>query len=127
MEQQREQINYVEYAAEQLEETKRFFEQLLDWHFTEWGTDYIDTHPQPISLGFYRAPLASKSEQGAALLAFYSPTLERSQERVIEAGGTITKPTFSFPGGRRFHFCEPSGNEFAIWSDVDVSGTSLSD
>ena len=59
----------------------------------------------------------SKTEMGAALLVFYSSNLEDTLEKVTKAGGKIIKPTFSFPGGRRFHFVEPSGNEFAVWSD----------
>jgi predicted enzyme related to lactoylglutathione lyase len=48
---------------------------------------------------------------------FYSNRLEETLAKVEQAGGIISTPTFSFPGGRRFHFTEPSGNEFAVWSD----------
>lgn len=48
---------------------------------------------------------------------FYSKDLEATQEKVKKANGVIVNPIFPFPGGRRFHFTEPSGNEFAVWSD----------
>lgn len=51
---------------------------------------------------------------------FYSNELESTLNQVKAAGGTICKPIFPFPGGRRFHFLEPSGNEFAVWSDVGL-------
>ncbi len=54
------------------------------------------------------------------MLVIYSKTLEATQREIERAGGEIVKPVFSFPGGRRFHFVEPSGNEFAVWSDVGV-------
>jgi predicted enzyme related to lactoylglutathione lyase len=53
----------------------------------------------------------------AALAIVYSDNLELSEEKVQSAGGRIVKPIFSFPGGRRFHFTDPSGNELAVWSD----------
>ncbi len=55
-----------------------------------------------------------------SLVVLYSDALERVQERIKGAGGRILKPIFSFPGGRRFHFVEPGGNELAVWSDVDA-------
>jgi predicted enzyme related to lactoylglutathione lyase len=68
--------------------------------------------------GFYRAEICSSTANGAALLVFYSKALEETLDKVIKAGGIIVKPIFAFPGGRRFHFTEPSGNEFAVWSGV---------
>jgi len=62
--------------------------------------------------------MCSNTANGAALLVFYSSNLEATLIKVSDAGGKIVKSIFSFPGGRRFHFTEPSGNEFAVWSDV---------
>ena len=59
------------------------------------------------------------TQSGAALIVLYSKDLEATLANVEKAGGRIVKPIFSFPGGRRFHFTEPNGNEFAVWGDVD--------
>lgn len=68
--------------------------------------------------GFYLADLASSADNGAALMVFYSQDLEQTERDVIAAGGKINREIFSFPGGRRFHFLEPSGNEMAVWSEA---------
>ena len=112
-----EKINYIELASRDLAETKRFFTQVFDWSFQDYGPDYTAFTDQGIDGGFYRADLQSSSKTGSALIIFYSKDLEATQARIENAGGTINKPIYSFPGGRRFHFCEPSGNEFAVWSD----------
>ena len=67
--------------------------------------------------GFYRAELKADSTKGSALIVLYSSNIEDTRAKVGEAGGVIIKEIFSFPGGRRFHFTEPSGNEFAVWSE----------
>jgi len=67
--------------------------------------------------GFYKADLTMSAEQGSALVVLYSNDLEKTQAGVEAAGGKITKPIFSFPGGRRFHLSDPNGNEFAVWSE----------
>jgi len=66
-------------------------------------------------LRFYRADLQAKQEQGSALLVFLADNLD-VQTEIIAAGGEVNVPVFAFPGGKRFHFIEPSGNEFAVWS-----------
>ena len=68
--------------------------------------------------GFYLANLASSADNGAALMVFYSQDLEQTERDVIDAGGKVNREIFSFPGGRRFHFLEPSGNEMAVWSEA---------
>ena len=67
--------------------------------------------------GFYKSDKVSVTADGGALIVLRSDDLEASQQKVEAAGGKIVKPIFSFPGGRRFQFTEPSGNEFAVWSD----------
>ena len=62
--------------------------------------------------------LAALARDEGVLLVFYSEDLERDIERVKDLGGTISQEIFSFPGGRRFHFIDPVGTEFAIWSEV---------
>lgn len=110
-------LDYVEFAAHDLDATKRFFAQAFGWTFEDYGPDYAAFADAGLDGGFYRADLKSRSETGGALLVFYSARLDETLAAVEAAGGTILKPVFEFPGGRRFHFAEPSGNEFAVWSD----------
>ncbi len=112
-----EKINYVEMPAKDIEATKIFFTKVFGWTFEDFGQDYTAFSNQGLDGGFYRADLKSLPSTGAALVIFYSQDLELSQGKIVKAGGKIVKPIFSFPGGRRFHFIEPSGNEFAVWSD----------
>ena len=112
-----DKINYVEFAAADLAATKVFFNSAFGWDFTDYGPEYTAFSDQGLDGGFYQADLKARQQQGSALLVFYSSDLEASQQRVIAAGGEILKAIYSFPGGRRFHFTEPSGNEFAVWSD----------
>lgn len=80
------------------------------------GQDPFDN--ERLDGGFYRADLKSSASQGSALLVFYSSEIETTQAEVEAAGGNVIQAIFNFPGGRRFHFTEPSGNEFAVWTDL---------
>jgi uncharacterized protein len=111
------QIDYIEFQAADLAATQKFFEQLFGWKFTDYGPDYTSFTDGRISGGFSRAERHSRIESGGVLVVFYHPRLEEVRQRVIDLGGRITADIFSFPGGRRFHFMEPSGNECAIWSE----------
>ncbi len=113
-----EKINYVEYPARDIAATKRFFNKTFGWSFVDYGPDYAAFSNQGLEGGFFKSELVSTSEKGAALLIFYSQNLAATQAKVEAAGGVISKAIYSFPGGRRFHFVEPSGNEFAVWSDL---------
>lgn len=114
-----EKINYVEYPSKDISATKVFFETVFDWRFESYGPDYAAFSGAGLDGGFYRSDKVSTVDSGAALIVFYSHHLEQTLEKIIGAGGLIVKDVFSFPGGRRFHFEEPSGNEFAVWSDVN--------
>lgn len=109
-------LNYVEFAACDLEKTQQFFSTVFAWQFESYGPDYCAFANQGLDGGFYRANKTSLAEQGSALLVFYSDDLKASQKAIEQAGGKINKAIFAFPGGYRFHFLEPSGNEFAVWS-----------
>ncbi|MGB1581534.1 MAG: VOC family protein [Nevskiales bacterium] len=113
-------IDYVEYAARDLAATKAFFEQAFGWEFTDYGPEYAAFSNEGLDGGFYKADLAASTASGSALIVFYSQNLEQTRDKVVAAGGEIVKDIFSFPGGRRFHFSEPSGNEMAVWSDVGL-------
>ena len=110
-------IDYVELPARDPAATRTFFETIFQWEFTEFGPDYLSFKDGATNGGFYRAETTARVETGSALVVLYHSDLESLIERVVEAGARIEKDIFSFPGGRRFHFLEPSGNEFAVWSD----------
>jgi hypothetical protein len=110
-------ISYLELPSRDIAQTKAFFETVFGWSFQDYGPDYTAYEKQGLDCGFYQADMDSRSEQGATLAVFFSDNLEKTLADVKLAGGTIIKDIFDFPGGRRFHFCEPAGNEFAVWSD----------
>jgi len=110
-------INYIELPAVDFVSTKLFYQKVFGWAFQDYGSDYCAFNDGRLDGGFYRSPLKSDSTSGAALIVLYADDLETTMDRVISAGAKICKPIFSFPGGRRFHFLDPNGNELAIWSD----------
>jgi len=112
-----EKINYVEYPSRDLDATKRFFQHAFGWTFEDYGPEYAAFSGEGLDGGFYKADLAASTIHGSALIVFYSEALEETLNKVVAAGGKIVKPIFPFPGGRRFHFTEPSGNEFAVWAE----------
>ena len=112
-----EKMNYIEYPSKDIEKTKAFFSKAFAWKFQDYGPEYSAFADQGLDGGFYKSEATSSTNNGAALLVFYSESLEATQAKIKKAGGRINKAIFAFPGGRRFHFTEPSGNEFAAWSD----------
>ena len=113
---QHEKLDYVEFPARDLKATQAFFSSVFGWQFEDFGSDYCAFCGQGLDGGFYRSELYSITQNGSALLVFYSDDLEATLVAIEQAGGRIVKPIFEFPGGRRFHFSEPSDNEFAVWS-----------
>lgn len=110
-------INYLELPTKDIEKTKAFFTQIFDWKFKDFGSDYTVFSNAGVEGGFFRSDKSVSTENGSVLVVLYSETLEDTQSRIEEAGGKVTKSIFSFPGGRRFHFSDPSGNEYGVWSD----------
>lgn len=115
-----EKINYVEFPASDLIVTKKFFTSAFGWSFVDYGPEYIAFSNEGIDGGFFKSELIASSKNGSALIVFYSKDLESTLAKVQQAGGTIVKPVFSFPGGRRFHFADPNGNEYAVWSELSA-------
>jgi len=113
-----EKINYVEFPARDPAGSKQFFSEAFGWTFTDYGPDYCSFSDQGLDGGFFRSDRVSTSDGGSALIVFHSAELEATLEKVKAAGGAIVQPIFDFPGGRRFHFADPSGNEFAVWSEA---------
>jgi hypothetical protein len=115
-----EKINYVEFPAKDIEATKSFFNSAFGWSFIDYGAEYSAFSDEGLDGGFYKSELSVSTESGSALIVFYSKELESTKSKIENTGGSIIKPIFSFPGGRRFHFCDPNGNEYAVWSDADA-------
>ncbi len=115
-----EKINYVEFPAKDMEATKQFFISAFGWSFVDYDPEYTAFSNAGIDGGFYKSDLSSSAEKGSVLVVLYSGDLEESQMKVEKSGGKIIKSIFSLPGGCRFHFADPSGNELAIWSDKNA-------
>ena len=112
-----EKINYVEFPASNLEETKDFFTAVFNWKFADYGEEYIAFNDEGLNGGFFKSDKCSSTTNGAALIVFYSQNIKETYTKIQNSSGTIVQETFTFPGGKRFHFTDPSGNEFAVWSD----------
>lgn len=108
-----QQIQYLEFLSENLPRIRRFYENAFGWKFTDYGPEYTAFDGEYVDGGF----TIGQPVRGSILPILYSNALEASLEAVRAAGGTIVKEIFAFPGGRRFHFADPDGNELAIWSD----------
>ncbi len=111
------QINYIEMPAKDIPGTKKFFGDVFGWEFVDYGPDYISFSNEGVDGGFFKSDLTASTTTGSVLVVLYSAELENTQSKVEASGGTIIKPIYSFPGGRRFHFTDPNGNEFAVWSE----------
>jgi predicted enzyme related to lactoylglutathione lyase len=109
-------IDYIEFSVKSVPEAKRFYGSAFGWSFEDYGPDYASFADGRLSGGFQTA---AQVRRGGPLVVIYAADLESMERRVREAGGSVVKPIFSFPGGRRFHFTDPSGNELAVWSDQE--------
>jgi len=116
---QHEKINYLEFPCKDIEASKRFFTAVFGWSFTDYGPEYAAFTKQDAGMdgGFYQSDLSATTENGSALAVFYSENLAQTQRKIEKEGGKIIKAIFAFPGGHRFHFSDPSDNEYAMWSD----------
>ena len=107
-------IDYIEFSVTSVPDAKRFYGQAFGWSFEDYGPDYASFSDGRLSGGFQTA---AKVRTGGPLVVIYAADLEAMEQKVKQAGGVIARPIFSFPGGRRFHFTDPSGHELAVWSD----------
>jgi len=105
-------IQYIELYATELVEIKKFYSKVFGWTFTDYGEGYVAFTNSGVEGGFEKV---DKVTQGGALVVLYHAQLELAKENIIKGGGTISKDIFAFPGGRRFHFTDPSNNELAVW------------
>ena len=108
------QMDYIEFPASDIEATKRFYSAVFGWSFADYGPNYTSFHDGRLAGGF---TMSAEPVKGGPLVVLYAKALEEIQQKVVAAGGTIVIETFEFPGGRRFHFADPNGNELAVWSE----------
>lgn len=107
-------IDYIEFPSTDIEETKGFYFSVFGWKFTDYGPEYTSFHDGRLNGGFAKAP---EVVSGGPLVVLYATNLEEIKANVTGHGGKIVRDVFDFPGGRRFHFSDPSGNVLAVWSD----------
>jgi predicted enzyme related to lactoylglutathione lyase len=107
-------VDYIEFLTTNMEETKKFYAEVFGWEFTDYGPDYSSFTDGRLAGGFSVAPDVAA---GGPLVVLYATNLEVIETSISESGGKIVREIFEFPGGRRFHFTDPSGNELAVWSD----------
>ncbi len=108
-------INYIEFPMVDTAATKAFYRAAFGWGFTDWGADYVSFSAAGVNGGFTRVA-GPITPQSTPLVVLYVRNLEASLDAVTKAGGQIVRPIYTFPGGRRFHFSDPNGNELAVWS-----------
>ena len=108
-------IDYIEINVNDMAAARRFYSEAFDWEFNDYGPEYSGIRKPGGEAGGLR--LVDSVQTGGPLVILYSEDLEASLERVRDAGGRIVQEIFSFPGGRRFQFADPSGNELAVWGE----------
>jgi predicted enzyme related to lactoylglutathione lyase len=109
-------IDYIEFSVKSVSNAKRFYGSAFGWRFEDYGPDYASFSDGRLNGGFQTA---TEVRAGGPLVVIYASDLETMEQRITQAGGAIVRPIFSFPGGRRFHFTDPSGNELSVWSDQE--------
>ncbi len=107
-------IDYIEFTVRDLPKAKAFYAAAFGWAFNDYGPAYAGIQGDGREVGGMHQ--ADKLRMGGPLVVLYSDDLEASLAAVRSAGGRVLKEPFSFPGGRRFHFEDPSGNELAVWA-----------
>lgn len=111
-------LDYIELTVTDMESTRKFYEAAFGWQFNDYGPEYSgirsphgDDAPEVGGLA-----LGEVARAGGPFVLLYSTDLDASVEAVTLAGGTVVNGPYEFPGGRRFHFTDPSGNELGVWS-----------
>lgn len=109
-------FNYIELPATDLATMKAFYGSAFGWTFQDWGDTYVAIHGAGVEGGMDADSKDRKPSNQGSLVILFSNDLVASEKAVIDAGGTISVAPFDFPGGRRFHFTDPSGNELGVWT-----------
>lgn len=114
-------IDYIEFAVGDITRSRNFYGKAFGWSFIDFGPAYCEFSDGRLTGGFALdgdGEPGGPVKGGGALIILYASDLAETQRRIEDAGGRIVKPTYSFPGGRRFHFVDPDGYELAAWSDA---------
>lgn len=111
-------IDYVELPGGNLEKVKKFYSEAFGWRFIDYGPTYAAFENEGLDGGFQADTSAAPAKP---LIVLFAEDLEAMAATVKAAGGVIVVPIFSFPGGRRFHFRDPAGNELAMWAEPSAS------
>ena len=106
-----ERIDYIEFPSANRPETSSFFRAAFGWGITSYGPDYDGLEGAGIDGGVDQ----NEGRVAATMAVVRTDNLDDAERRVTAAGGTVTRPQYDFPGGRRFHFREPGGNEMAVY------------
>ncbi|MEM6990015.1 MAG: VOC family protein [Myxococcota bacterium] len=107
-------IDYIEVTVRDVADAKRFYGEAFGWKFNDYGPGYAGIQGTTREVGGLAQ--GDDVKAGGPLVVLYSDDLDASVTSVRDAGGAIVKEPFEFPGGRRFHFTDPSGNELAVWT-----------
>lgn len=110
------QVTLVEFPAsnpQDLQKAVDFYTPVFGWQYKDWGGVYSDTSDSGVMTGI----AVEQNRPNKPLAVIYASNLDEKKEAIRQAGGTIIIDTYDFPGGRRFHFTDPLGNELAVWSD----------
>ena len=110
---QNHQIDNIEFNVADIARSKAFYGKAFGWTFTDYGPAYCEFTDGRLTGGL---TTTGQVRAGGPLVILYADDLAKAKKRVEDAGGTIVKPVFEFPGGRRFHFTDPDGYELAVWS-----------
>ncbi len=112
-------IDYIEFSASDFSKVKAFYGSVFGWEFEDWGEEYLAFSNAGIEGGF------TKSEKppirGGALVVLLTEDIKTAEKSVIDGGGEVTEH-HEFPGGKRFHFVDPVGNELAVWMKMPIEG-----
>lgn len=113
-------IDYIEFTVTDLEQAKRFYATAFGWQFNDYGPEYAGIqNPEggaAAEVGGLR--LDNETRPGGPLVVLYSTDLDLTMSAVAQAGGTVIAGPYEFPGGRRFHFTDPSGNQLGVWTEA---------
>jgi predicted enzyme related to lactoylglutathione lyase len=111
-------INYVELTVTDLDAAKAFYSKAFAWSFNDYGPEYsgiVATDGEGETGGLALAP--EPRPAGGPLVILFSEALDATEQAITAAGGRVVEGPYEFPGGRRLHFTDPSGNELAVWAE----------
>lgn len=111
-------IDYTELTVPDLAAATAFYAAAFGWEFNGYGPGYVGIQGNGREVGGLRA--GSKASGSSPLVLLYSRDLDATLQAVRSAGGQIVNGPYAFPGGRRFHFTDPAGNELAVWGHAQT-------